>query len=187
MRPTQDLPSSSPWSVHSGITPSQKPVLFSDPANNRLESPLGSPAGFLVRGSRMLPFLSSLQEKKCLTLPRLGTAQSSTRELTLTCRPMFWSTSGGDHLLRSHQVPVSSKGREISDKNRTGPPGTLASSQQQAARALALLLLSTLPIQVVQAPKSLPFFLVPFSLLLWKVRPSEQERKFSYSCMTLGC
>lgn len=44
---------------------------------------------------------------------------------------------------------LSPRKGEISAKNRTGPPGTLASSQQQAARALALLLLSTLPIQVV--------------------------------------
>jgi len=187
MRPAQGLPSSSPWTVHSGITPNQKPMLFSAPANNRLEPPLGSPTGFLVRGSRMLPFLSSLEKKKCLTLPRLGTAQPSMREVTLICGPVFWSTSGVDHLPRSHRVPVSTKGREISDKNRAGPPGTLASSHQHAARALALLFLRALPIQVVQAPKGLPFFLVPFSLLLRKVRPSEQERKISCSCMTLGC
>ena len=58
----------------------------------------------------MLPFLSSLEEKKCLTLPRLGTAQPSMRDVTLICGPVFWSTSGVDHLPRSHEVPVSTKG-----------------------------------------------------------------------------
>lgn len=159
-------------------------MLFSDPANNRLESPLGSPTGFLVTGSRMLPFLSSLEEK-CLTLLRLGrTAQPCMREVTLICRPAFWSTSGVDHLPRSHQVPVSTKGKEIRQNWASRNVGFFST---KAARALALLLLSALLIQVVQAPRGLPFFLVPFPLLLRKVRPSEQERKFSCSCMTLGC
>lgn len=136
----------------------------------------------------MLPSLSSLEEKRCLKAPEAGDSPAlhggSHPCLKLPLRSLGWFTPGLDRLPRMHQVPVSTRGREISDQNRTGPSGTLASSQQQAARALALLLLRVFPLRV---PKVLPFFLVPFSPLLRKVRPSEQEsRKISGSCMTLG-
>lgn len=71
-----------------------------------------------------------------------------------------------DHLPRSHQVPVSTKGKEIRQNWASRNVGFFST---KAARALALLLLSALLIQVVQAPRDLPFFLVPFPLLLRKV------------------
>ena len=178
MRPAQGLPSSSPWTVHSGITPNQKPMLFSAPANNRLESPLGSPTGFLVRGSRMLPFLSSLEKKKCLTLPRLGTAQPSMREVTLICGPVFWPTSGVDHLPRSHQVPVSTKGREISDKNRAGPPGTLASSHHTLQELWHFYSRVLCPSRWSRHPKVFHSSLFPFLYCLGRSGPLSRQEKF---------
>lgn len=107
---------------------------------------------------------------------RLESSQPSTGEVTLSVdlcplggSPRVWSPP------RLYQAPVSTKGRGISDQNRSRPPGTLASPQGQAAGARALLLLSALPLQAVHVPGGLLFLFAPFSLPLMKVRPSEQE------------
>lgn len=78
------------------------------------------------------------RKEKC-GAPESGNARPSSGEITLVHGLAF---SGVAHPRgcpppRRHQAPISSKGREMSDQNRTEPRGSL-SSQRQAVRVLAL-------------------------------------------------
>lgn len=107
-RPALGLQPSLPWTFQEEYDPNRNRLLFSDPAGNRVEFPLGLPTEFLVIVSGKLLPLNSLEEKRSPAPLRLGTSQPCTGEITFVHGHVF----SGLACPRGCPHPVSIKGRE---------------------------------------------------------------------------